>query len=398
MWNESLYKIYFIDKSKFNDLYEKRFESENTYKFKFNIHNNPAFFFYHKDILRMISNISFLDKKVTNILNVLPTIAKTLYIKKSLIDEILYTNEIEGIISTRKEISEIIDIIKNNEKSKPNKIQSLINKYLMLMDNQHDFTINNCNDVRRLYDELVLDDVVAYDPKDKPDGVIFRANSVQVLNGVSKKIMHEGIMPEAKIIDMMSNVINFLNDETVEPIIRIAIFHYIFSYIHPFYDGNGRTNRFISSLYLKMAYNPIIAFRLSLTIKENKKQYYDAFDFTNSKYNKGDITTFVYEFIEIIQNAYEKTYDYLLIKQRELNDASNKLLNMDLTEQEKKILWLLYQTEIFKGEKVKIKDISSFIKISEPTTRKVLVSLFNKKLIKEEKQAKNKVYSLNLNE
>lgn len=398
MWNESLYKIYFIDKSKFNDLYEKRFESENTYKFKFNIHNNPAFFFYHKDILRMISNISFLDKKVTNILNVLPTIAKTLYIKKSLIDEILYTNEIEGIISTRKEISEIIDIIKNNEKSKPNKIQSLINKYLMLMDNQHDFTINNCNDVRRLYDELVLDDVVAYDPKDKPDGVIFRANSVQVLNGVSKKIMHEGIMPEAKIIDMMSNVINFLNDETVEPIIRIAIFHYIFSYIHPFYDGNGRTNRFISSLYLKMAYNPIIAFRLSLTIKENKKQYYDAFDFTNSKYNKGDITTFVYEFIEIIQKAYEKTYDYLLIKQRELNDASNKLLNMDLTEQEKKILWLLYQTEIFKGEKVKIKDISSFIKISEPTTRKVLVSLFNKKLIKEEKQAKNKVYSLDLNE
>lgn len=398
MWKESLYKIYFIDKSKFNDLYEKRFESENTYKFKFNIHNNPAFFFYHKDILRMISNISFLDKKVTNILNVLPTIAKTLYIKKSLIDEILYTNEIEGIISTRKEISEIIDIIKNNEKSKPNKIQSLINKYLMLMDNQHDFTINNCNDVRKLYDELVLDDVVAYDPKDKPDGVIFRANSVQILNEISKKIMHEGIMPEAKIIDMMSNVINFLNDETVEPIIRIAIFHYIFSYIHPFYDGNGRTNRFISSLYLKMSYNPIIAFRLSLTIKENKKQYYDAFDYTNSKYNKGDITTFVYEFIEIIQKAYEKTYDYLLIKQSELNDASNKLLNMDLTEQEKKILWLLYQTEIFKGEKVKIKDISSFIKTSEPTTRKVLVSLFNKKLIKEEKQAKNKVYSIDLNE
>ena len=102
--------------------------------------------------------------------------------------------------------------------------------------------------------------------------------------------------------------------------------------------------------------------------------------------------------LNIIQKAYEKTYDYLLIKQSELKDASNKLLNMDLTEQEKKILWLLYQTEIFKGEKVKIKDISSFIKTSEPTTRKVLVSLFNKKLIKEEKQAKNKVYSIDLNE
>ena len=397
MWNESLYKIYFIDKTKFNDLYEKRFESENTYKFKFNVHNNPAFFFYHKDILRMISNISFLDKKVTNILNVLPALAKTLYIKKSLIDEILYTNEIEGIISTRKEISEIIDTIKNNEKSKPNKIQSLINKYLMLMDNQHDVTINNCNDVRALYDELVLDDIIAYDPKDKPDGVIFRANSVQVLNEVSGKVMHEGVMPEAKIIDMMSNIINFLNDESVEPVIRIAIFHYIFSYIHPFYDGNGRTNRYISSLYLKMTYKPIIAFRLSLTIKENKKQYYDAFDYTNSKYNKGDITTFVYEFIDIIVKAYEKTYDYLMIKQSELNDALNKLSDMELTNQERNTLWLLYQTEIFKGEKVNIKDISTFIEASEPTTRKVLISLLNKKLIKEEKQAKYKVYSLDSN-
>lgn len=397
MWNESLYKIYFIDKSKFNDLYEKRFESENTYKFKFNVHNNPAFFFYHKDILRMISNISFLDKKVTNILNVLPALAKALYIKKSLIDEILYTNEIEGIISTRKEISEIIDNIKNNEKSKPNKIQNLINKYLMLMDNQHDVTINSCNDVRALYDELVLDDIIAYDPKDKPDGVIFRANSVQVLNEVSGKVMHEGVMPEAKIIDMMSNIINFLNDESVEPVIRIAIFHYIFSYIHPFYDGNGRTNRYISSLYLKMTYNPIIAFRLSLTIKENNKQYYDAFDYTNSKYNKGDITTFVYEFIDIILKAYEKTYDYLMIKQSELNDALNKLSHMEISYQERNVLWLLYQTKIFKGEKVNIKEISSFVEVSEPTARKILISLLNKNLIKEEKQAKYKVYSLDSN-
>ena len=146
-----------------------------------------------------------------------------------------------------------------------------------------------------------------------------------------------------------------------------------------------------------MTYNPIIAFRLSLTIKENKKQYYDAFDHTNSKYNKGDITTFVYEFIDIIVKAYEKTYDYLMIKQSELNDALNKLSDMELTNQERNTLWLLYQTEIFKGEKVNIKDISTFIEASEPTTRKVLISLLNKKLIKEEKQAKYKVYSLDSN-
>ena len=44
--NESLYKIYFIDKNKYNDLYLKRKESENSFNFDFNINKNSAFFFF----------------------------------------------------------------------------------------------------------------------------------------------------------------------------------------------------------------------------------------------------------------------------------------------------------------------------------------------------------------
>ncbi len=95
-----------------------------------------------------------------------------------------------------------------------------------------------------------------------------------------------------------------------------------------------------------------------------------------------------------LKKGFEKTYDYLTIKQNELNEASDKISTMDISEQEKNVLWLLYQGEIFKGEKVNIKEISSFIEASEPTTRKILHSLLDKKLIKEEKQAKYKVYSL----
>lgn len=393
MWNESMYNIYFTDKNKYEDIYEKRIKSENAYIFDFFINGKQAFFFYHKDIMNMISKISFLDKKVSDILNYLPKAAKELYIKKSLIDEILYTNEIEGVISTRKEINDIINTIKNNQKVKPNKINSLINKYLFLMDNNHD-DIKNCNDVRKLYDELFLDDIIAYDELDKPDGIIFRKNKVKLYND-SGNLIHEGIMPEASIIDLMGKIILFLNDERVEPIIRISVFHYVFSYIHPFYDGNGRTNRFISSLYLKSVYNPIISFRLSLTIKENKKQYYDAFEKTNDKRNNGDITTFVYEFINIIEKAYEKTYEYLNIKKGELEDLNDKIFNNEsLSENEKSILWLLAQVEVFKGEKPSIKLIADFINVSEPTARKSLNSLLYKKLIKEEKESKNKIYSI----
>ena len=41
-----------------------------------------------------------------------------------------------------------------------------------------------------------------------------------------------------------------LNGDNINSIIRISIFHYLYSYVHPFYDGNGRINRLISSYYI----------------------------------------------------------------------------------------------------------------------------------------------------
>ena len=112
MWNKSLFKLYYTNREEYNNKLIERQKSENTYNFDFNINGNRAFFFYHKDIMNLITKISFLDKKVSKALENLPEAAYNLYKKKSLIDEILYTNEIEGVISTRKEINEIIETIK----------------------------------------------------------------------------------------------------------------------------------------------------------------------------------------------------------------------------------------------------------------------------------------------
>ena len=103
----------------------------------------------------------------------------------------------------------------------------------------------------------------------------------------------------------------------------------------------------------------------------------------------------MYEFINIIEKAYEKTYEYLNIKKGELEDLNDKIFkNESLSENEKSILWLLAQVEVFKGEKPSIKLIADFINVSEPTARKSLNSLLDKKLIKEEKESKNKIYSI----
>jgi len=55
------------------------------------------------------------------------------------------------------------------------------------------------------------------------------------------------------IIDLMSNLEKYINDSSlsdVDPLIKMAVIHYQFESIHPFYDGNGRTGLIINVLYL----------------------------------------------------------------------------------------------------------------------------------------------------
>ena len=56
-----------------------------------------------------------------------------------------------------------------------------------------------------------------------------------------------------EIKDLMTNLEKFINDKKsndFDPLVKMAIIHYQFESIHPFYDGNGRTGRIINILYL----------------------------------------------------------------------------------------------------------------------------------------------------
>lgn len=391
---DNMFKLYFKNKNEYNNIYENRYNSENTIHFHFKIENDYAFFYYHNEIMNIIYNINTLDKEVTNILNMLPGIARDEYKKRSLIDEIFFTNEIEGVVSTRKEISEVIDDIESKAKEK-NCIYSLVHKYLML--NSNDDNIMNLEDIRKTYDELVLAEI---DKDDYPDGVLFRKDLVYV-KGRSEKILHTGVHPEEKINSILLEGLNILNDDNIDLLVRVALFHYIFAFVHPFYDGNGRTDRYISSLYLKKYFNPIISYRLSLTIKESINNYYEAFKMTNSKYNKGDITTFVFEFVNIVKIAFEKTINYLNQKRAMLDEKKNLLDELIIVKEDKndielkKILYILMQVDIFGEYPINRVNLSNATKLSLPTLNKLLAILEEKKLIIKIKESKAFLYSIN---
>ncbi|MCG9912362.1 MAG: Fic family protein [Flavobacteriales bacterium] len=87
---------------------------------------------------------------------------------------------------------------------------------------------------------------------------------------------------------LMKNLEDYLNEDKddVSPLIKLAIQHYQFESIHPFYDGNGRTGRIINILYLiyKGLLNEPVLY-LSSYIIQNKGDYYRLLQEVRTKNN-----------------------------------------------------------------------------------------------------------------
>lgn len=348
---KSLYKLYFVnDSTKFNNIYNERFNSDSTIRFDIFINNQQSFLFYDKEIMSLVAKLHNIDSKINEAFSNLPAIAREQYIRKSLIDEIQFTNQIEGVISTRKEINDLINEIERKSVSH-NRFKGIVNKYLLLT--QGGIDLYDSKDIRKIYNEMLYDEISEEDSKSLPDGLIFRKEAVYVYKRGDKAI-HNGVMPENKIIDYMDKALKILNSDEIDVFIKVSLFHYFFGYIHPFYDGNGRINRFISSYVLSKNFNEIIGYRISMTIKENLTQYLDAFNHTNDIRNKADISTFVYEFLDIIYKSYLKTELYALEKNSELSKYVKIINKVSLLFKEHKnkddvrsLLYILVQCSIF---------------------------------------------------
>ena len=55
----------------------------------------------------------------------------------------------------------------------------------------------------------------------------------------------------ADVLRLMGNLEAYLNDDTLsdaDPLVKMAVLHFQFESIHPFYDGNGRTGRILNIL------------------------------------------------------------------------------------------------------------------------------------------------------
>lgn len=98
----------------------------------------------------------------------------------------------------------------------------LVQKYNMLMTKE-ELPLDSCQDVREIYNELVLAEVTQEEPGDIPDGKLFRKGPVSIYSPSQKEI-HKGLYPEERILQAMEQALRFLGDDSCEILFRISIF------------------------------------------------------------------------------------------------------------------------------------------------------------------------------
>ena len=391
-----LKKFYYGDEKVYVQEYLNRFDSENTVKIDFYIGENQAFFVRNVDVMTLAFEIATLDKTIDILCGKLPGIAKTQYSKKCLIDEIVITNKIEGVHSSRQEISDALDILETQSiaKGKRNRFIGLVNKYLKLIKLEK-FSLNCSQDIRDIYDEVFLEEVVFEDPNNKPDGKLFRKGSVSVYSETGKSI-HTGLLPETKIIEAMEQALRFLNDDAIIELFRICIFHYFIGYIHPFYDGNGRLGRFLFSYGISKSLTPLISFRISETIKENIKQYYKAFTQCNDSRNRGDLTPFLLMQLKMIYLAMvdlEKSLNEKRSMWMKYEKIINNYCNNDKSLRQ--LYSYLIQAAMFGEVGITMQELQDNMKTSSYMIKKLMMKI-PEELMVIRKKSNYKFYSLNL--
>lgn len=389
---ELLSKIFYKKPTEYESIYDARFNSEASIKLPIKIHENVGFIFNTNEITKFLVKIYKTINKINLLRTHLPNIAINSYIIKSLKDEIALTNEIEGVRSTRKEIEDAIDSIKNDKSAR---FKGLVDKYFKLISNEI-IPLNNCEDIRTIYDALVLPEI---EKENLPDGILFRKEPVQVVSATQKE-KHRGIIPESKIIESLDLCLDFLKNNDIDSLIKISAFHYLFGYIHPFYDGNGRTSRFISSYLIKNELDVLLALKLSYTVKNNINKYYKAFDVCNDRKNKGDITFFVVTFLELLSQASDDLYTKIADLNDQLNyynNIINTLVNEKvLNDKQAKCIFILCQNRLFDDTYMNMNTLTELLEKSDTTTRKILKSLESKNLLVKSRNKNQYLYSANL--
>ena len=130
-----------------------------------------------------------------------------------------------------------------------------------------------------------------------PENGKFRSGGVGVFDG--EVLIH--MAPPAEFVpEHIHNLFAWYQHSELHPLIKSAVFHYEFEFIHPFTDGNGRMGRMWHSILLGKWKELFFWLPIEELIRFRQKEYYDALGAADKQ---ADSAGFVELMLEIIRDS-----------------------------------------------------------------------------------------------
>jgi len=329
-----------------------------------------------------VENIEILRQTTISIaaLAELKGIAKTIPNQSMLINAIVLqeakdSSEIENIITTRDELYKALAVNKTNFSAETKEVvnyRSAIFHGFGLVKTQGFLRVN---DIVSIQQKLV----------DNTAGIRNSPGTV-LKNDTTGEVVYTPPQDKAEILDLLSDFIRHFNgQDDLSPLINLAILHYQFESIHPFYDGNGRTGRILNILYLilnELIDLPILY--LSSYIIANKPEYYRLLNRTN-RTGKWE------EWIMFMLKAVESTSKDTIIRILNIKDQLDSTIDKVQKEAPK-----LYRKELvellFEQPYSKIEFVVNKLGVERKAASRYLKELENIGIVESQKVGRETLY------
>lgn len=134
-----------------------------------------------------------------------------------------------------------------------------------------------------------------------PEAGRFRSAGVGVFNG--DRLIH--MAPPVRLVPgQIASLFAWYVASSLHPLIKSAVFHYEFEFIHPFQDGNGRMGRMWHTALLG-AWNPVFFWLpVEELIQKNQQGYYDALSAADTQADSSGFVRFMLRlFVEALKEA-----------------------------------------------------------------------------------------------
>ena len=304
--------------------------------------------------------------------NVIPN--RAILINSLVLQEAKDSSEIENIITTHDELyRSSIDIGNSspNAKEVQNYRQALLLGLSLIKENGY-LSVNFIKDIQEILEQN--------------NAGIRTQIGTSLKNQKTGEVVYTPPQDYSEILNLMTNLESYINkDSDIDSLVNMAIIHYQFESIHPFYDGNGRTGRIINLLYIIMKdlLNIPILYLNNYIIK-HKQAYYRLLQEVKTKNNWEDWILFMLDSVEVTAKDTIKLINNIksLISKTKgtIKDKAIKIYSKDLVEL------------IFEHPYTKIDFLISRLDITRQTASKYLKQLCSIGILEETNIGKYKYF------